>query len=323
MKSKRELVLSSHSILLTNRGFKVFSSDFFVDALSFISLFTIAVFTVFQNLSFLFYFLFAYVAAALFYLYYKLNVGYIYYLSFFYQLTLYLLITPIGFLNWFTISFSLVVYFVFSLRGNVFYKFRFPPGLFLSLLSVALGLILGRMNIINLNVFAATSEMPFSFFPIVTGMYMNPFISFGNSFAPTFFSILESLDLYLLMLVGFLFLRQENFILDVILISVMAFIFSYFYRYDLLICKNKIINFTSLWYILFSAPGRSHHLSSFLSLIVALGTLVTSWFLIQANLVFPPILFIIIFFILYGIIFYLVTESILAKNLLYRYIVRK
>ncbi len=315
--------MSSHSILLTNRGFKVFSNDFFVDVLAFISLFTIAVFTVFQDLSFLFYFSFAYLAAALFYLYYKLKVGYIYYLSFFYQLTLYLLITPIGFLNWFTISFSLIVYFIFSLRGNVFYKFRFPMGLFLSLLSVALGLILERMHIIKLSVFAVNPEMPFSFFPSVTGMYLNPFISVGDSFAPTFFSILESLDLYLLMLVGFLFLRQENFILDIILISVMAFIFSYYYRYDLVLCKNKIINFTSLWYILFSAPGRSHHLSSFLSLFVSLGTLIASWFLIQANLVFPPIIFIIIFFILYGIIFYLVTESILAKNLLYRYIVRK
>jgi hypothetical protein len=191
------------------------------------------------------------------------------------------------------------------------------------LLSVALGLILERMHIIRLSVFAVNPEMPFSFFPSVTGMYMKPFISVGESFAPTFFSILESLDLYLLMLVGFLFLRQENFILDIILISVMAFIFSYYYRYDLILCKNKIINFTSLWYILFSAPGRSHHLSSFLSLLVALGTLLASWVLIQANQVFPPVIFIIIFFILYGIIFYLVTESILAKNLLYRYIVRK
>ena len=43
--------MSSHSILLTNRGFKVFSSDFFVDALAFISLFTIAVFAVYPAAS--------------------------------------------------------------------------------------------------------------------------------------------------------------------------------------------------------------------------------------------------------------------------------
>jgi hypothetical protein len=323
MKLNREPTLSSHSILLTNRGFKVFSNDSIIDILAFVSLFSIAVTTVFQNISFLFYFSFAYVAASLFYLYYKLKVGYIYYLSFYYQLTLYLLITPIGFLNWFTISFSLIVYFIFSLRGNVFYKFRFPSGLFLSLLSIILGMILEKFNILQLNIFASNPEMPFSFLPAVSGLYLKPYLAIGDNFAPTYFSILESLDLYLLMLVGFLFLREENFILDFILIASIAFTFGYFYRYDLILCKNKIINFTSLWYILFSAPGRSHHLSSFISIFVALLAGIVNWFLIQTNLPFPPILFIIIFFILYGNIFYLVTESILAKNLLYRYIVRK
>jgi len=315
--------LSSHSILLTNRGFKVFSSDFIIDNFAFISLFAIAILTVFQDLSFLFYFSFAYLASALFYLYYKLKVGYIYYLSFFYQLTLYLLLTPVGFLNWFTISFSLCVYFIFSLRGNVFYKFRFPAGLFLTLLSVALGLILERLYILKLNLFAINSEMPFGFFPKVTGIFLNPFVASGEIFSPSFFSILESLDLYLLMFVGFLFLRQENFILDLTLIAMIAFIFGFYYRYDLMFCKNKVINFTSLWYILFSAPGRSHHLSSLYSLFVALCTVGISYFLIHSGYIFPPILFIIIFFILYGIIFYLVTESILPKNLLYKYVVRK
>ena len=295
--------MSSHSILLTNRGFKVFSSDFFIDVLASISLLAIAIFIVLQDLSFLFYFSFAYIAAALFYLYYKLKVGYIYYLSFFYQITLYLLITPIGYLNWFTISFSLGVYFVFSLTGNVFYKFRFPSGLFLSLLSVALGLFMERLNILNLNVFAINPEMPFSFFPKVTGIFMNPYISSGESFASSYFSVLETLDLYLLVLVGFLFLRQENFVLDILLIAAIAFLFSYYYRFDLLLCKNKIINFTSLWYILFSAPGRSHHLSSFFSLFVAISTLGLSWFLLESKISFPPILFVIIFFIFYGIMF--------------------
>lgn len=315
--------MSSHSILLTNRGFKVFSTDFLIDVLSFLSLFGIAIFTVFQDVSFLFYFSFAYIAAALFYLYYKLKVGYIYYLSFFYQLTLYLLITPIGFLNWFTISFSLGVYFIFSLTGNVFYKFRFPVGLFLAIQSVALGLLLEKLNILNLNIFAVNPEMPFSFSPKVTGLFMNPDISLGESFAPSYFSILETLDLYLLVLVGFIFLRQENFLLDLILIVSVGLLFGYFYRFDLLLCKNKIINFTCLWYILFCAPGRSHHLSSFFSLIVAISTFGVSWFLIESKYIFPPIIFVTIFFILYGIVFYLVTESILTKNLLYRYIVRK
>lgn len=315
--------MSSHSILLTNRGFKVFSSDFWIDNLSFISLFAVAILAVFQDVSFLFYFSFAYVAFALFYLYYKLKVGYIYYLSFFYQLTLYLLLTPIGFLNWFTISFSLCVYFVFSLRGNVFYKFRFPTGLFLTLLSVGLGLILEKLYILKLNLFAINPEMPFGFFPTLTGIFVNPMVASGETFSPAFFSILESLDLYLLMFVGFLFLRQENFLLDLILIGVIAFLFSYYYRHDLMACKNKIINFTSLWYILFSAPGRSHHLSSIYSLFVALCTVGIFYLLIQSGYIFPPVLLIIIFFILYGIIFYLVTESILTKNLLYKYVVRK
>ena len=141
-----------------------------------------------------------------------------------------------------------------------------------------------RLNILNLNVFAINPEMPFSFFPKVTGIFMNPYISSGESFASSYFSVLETLDLYLLVLVGFLFLRQENFVLDILLIAAIAFLFSYYYRFDLLLCKNKIINFTSLWYILFSAPGRSHHLSSFFSLFVAISTLGLSWFLLESKI---------------------------------------
>lgn len=316
--------MSSHSILLTNRGFKVFSDDFFVDIFSFLIVFVLSILVGIQSLSFAFYFFSVTIVSILFYIYYKLKVGYIYYTSFFYQIFLYLLITPIGFLNGLTISFSLAVYFIFSLRGNAFYRFRFPVSLFLSLLTVSLSLLLDRFGIMRLNLFSGHNELSLlSFHSEVTGLYLNPMINLGESFSSLAFSLSEVLDLYLLMLVGFLFLRQENFLLDLFLVLVVASLFCFYYRYDLMLCKNKIINFTSLWYILFSAPGRSHHLSSFLSIIVGLLTLGFCWALLQTSLVFPPILFIIIFFILYGFTFYLVTESIFAKNLLYSYIIRK
>ncbi|HMW05439.1 MAG TPA: hypothetical protein PK079_04200 [Leptospiraceae bacterium] len=316
--------MSSHSILLTNRGFKVFSDDFFVDIFSFLVLYGISIFVALQNLSFAFYLIVLLISSSLFYIFYKLRIGYIYYIGFFYQMLLYLLITPLGFLNWFTLSISLGIYFLFSLKGNLFYKFRFPAGLFLSLLTVSTALFLDHFHILKMNLATSNSEIPMlSFYSGISGLFLTPMSIPGSSFLNLSFSVLESLDLYLLILVGFVFLRQENFLLDLFLISVFVFLFSFYYRYDILLCKNKIINFSSLWYILFSAPGRSHHLSSFISLIVGVLALAAGWFLIQSGLIFPPILFIIIFFILYGFTFYLVTESIFAKNLLYRYIIRK
>lgn len=307
--------MSSHNVLLTNKGFKVFNSNFFFDILSIVFLF---LFTgaglikeglVINAIVFL-------ALASLFYLYFRLKVGYIYAIGFFFQIFIFFLTLPrFALKNPAVLVFCLVVYILLIVKQNTFYQVRFPSGLFLSIIGVAFAFVLDKIYIARIEVFPTNWDIPLEKIYKIPGIYFPSLYTDIDTYSYGLFSLAETYGGYLVFFLGFIFLREQNFKLDFLMISLMSLVIIYFYRFDVFFYARNILNYIAIWYLIYSAPGRSYSFSARYNILSMVLTLGFSYFWISFLPLTSPVLFIIFFFLFYGVIFYLVTENFPGKNL--------
>jgi hypothetical protein len=300
--------LPSHKVALTNKGFKILSNDLQIDFIFLLFVGTLLIYSYSTFQSFLLY-AETFLLASLVYILYRYKFGYLYFIGFFYQIILFLLITPIGYLNFFTIFISFLFTVPFLIKQNSFQKIYFPISLYMSLLATTLGLSLEKLKIFSFPKLSFSSSLG-AYLP---GVYFTTSFSEQLPFSDLLFSPLELSNFYALLALGILFLREFNFFLD--LFSYLSFvgILVFLFQFDLELFENKIISLSVTWFLLQAGPGRNFGFSSLFSLLSVITTAIISYLLWKEEWSFPPMLVVFIFFTVQSLFFIIVMEKFLQK----------
>ena len=307
--------MPSHKIKLSDKGFKTLSTDFFIDIIAVLILFFVVLFSLFQQTNVIFIFgVFLLISIGVF-IYYRTRNGYLYPLSFFYQILLFWAITPPIFLNWYTIPIIGIFLFGLYYKKNIIQSIYFPMSLYLSLLVTAMVFIFGK-SFLYKELFSQDSASLYYFIDHtnISGYFFRINQSIMGSFHPDSFSILEKIGYFSPLLVITLSIRQKNVLLDFILLIGMGGLIFHFFGENLEYLKNRSIVLISLWYLIFAAPGRNKGFSLNYSLISLVFTGVITLLLIRGSYGFPPIMIPVTFFIIQSIL-YLLTQDPNAINL--------
>lgn len=307
--------MPSHRIVLTNKGFRTISTEFIVDVFSFVLLVGLTTLGLIINPRDLPYFSILLIISILVFMLYRTKNGYLYPFNFFYQILLFWIITPPIFLNYYTIPFIGILLVGYFYSNNPFQRIYFPLGLMLSLVVVSLFFIFGKYNLTyemlqtgeqlkNLQIDRAE----------VSGYFFHFTESPLGTFNTNSFSLIEKLSFYTpLLMITFSF-RQKNIFLDFFLIIGMALMCLYFFKENIEFLKTRPIALLSVWYLIFSAPGRNRGFSIIYSILTLLITGVIFFALINIGYSFPPILIPILFFLIQSAL-YILTQNSYKLNL--------
>ena len=310
--------MPSHKIKLSDKGFKTLSTDFFIDIIAVLILFFVVLFSLFQQTNVIFIFgVFLLISICVF-IYYRTRNGYLYPLSYFYQILLFWAITPPIFLNWYTVPIIGIFLFGLYYNKNIIQSIYFPMSLYLSLLVTAMVFIFGK-SFLYKELFSQDSASLYYFIDHtnISGYFFRANQSIIGSFHPDSFSILEKIGYFSPLLVITLSIRQKNVLLDFILLIGMGGLIFHFFGENLEYLKNRSIVLISLWYLIFAAPGRNKGFSLNYSLISLVFTGLFSLLFIKESMGFPPIMIPISFFIFQSII-YILTQDISIITILKR-----
>lgn len=311
--------MPSHKVSLTNRGFKILSTDLQVDFLSIALVGTLLIFGWSVKTESLLLYAETFFLASLLYLFYRYKFGYIYFAAFFYQIILFLLITPISYLNTITILLSFVFTFPFLLGKNSFQKINFPMSLFMSLVVMGTGLVGEKLKLLNINKLSFSSSLESH----VPGFFFVPTFSGELFFSEGLFSPIEMCGLFALLGLGILFLREFSFFLDLACYSFLVGIFLFLFQFDLELYKGQIIALSTMWFLLLAGPGRNFGFSYIFSFISLVFTATLSYLFWKGEWNLPPILVMVTFFLIQSLFFVLVMGKFLQKIPFLKSVLRK
>jgi hypothetical protein len=315
--------LPSHKVILTNKGFKILSTDIVIDLISLGLAITILAIGGTWTMDKFFLVSTSYIFGGLLYFFYRYKFGYIYIISFIYQITLFLLITPIAFLKWPVLLLTFASIVPFFWKKNVFQKLYFPLGLFMGLLASMYALMFQSLQWIK---FPVLSFEPFSQYLSefhVPGSFFLQKDSGEFIFSGEMFSSIELAGLFSLICVGSILLRQFHFLLDLFLLIGMFFVVAYHFRFDFPYFQERILILVSTWYLILMAPGRNFGFSYLFSLISLVFTGMFSYLLSNGEYLIPPIIIVVLFFFMQSILFYLVTRNIVNRIPILKSLIRK
>ncbi|MCB1178983.1 MAG: hypothetical protein KDK36_15465 [Leptospiraceae bacterium] len=315
--------MPSHKVTLTNKGFKILSTDLAIDIVSLILAFTILLVGGSWNSGKILFIFSIYIISTILYFLYRYKIGYIYVIGFFYQITLYIILTPGAFLTWPIMILSFLSTAPFFWKKNTFSKIYFPYGLFLSLISSFYGLLFNTFSLKKLPSLAYESGTSFLNYSKIPGSYFVQGFSEGFYFSQEYFSSLELSGLFSIICLGSILLRQFHFILDLILLNGMYFILSYYFRFDFSYFQERILILVVGWYLILMAPGRNFGFSYIFSIISLVFTGLFCYLLTNGENIFPPIIIVILFFVIQSVMYYLVTKNLFNRVPLIKNFVRK
>jgi hypothetical protein len=301
--------LPSHKIKLSDKGFKTLSTDFIIDIFALLILFSLVIFSLFQHSKIIFVFsLYALISIGV-YIYYRARNGYLYPLGFFYQILLFWAITPPVFLNWYTVPLIGFILFGLYYKKNIVQSIYFPMSLYLSLLVTTIVFVFGKTYLYK-ELFAQDSTSLYYFLDHtnISGYFFRTNQSIIGSFHSDSFSIIEKIGYFSPLLVLTLSFRQKNVLLDFLLLLGMGGLIFHYFGENLEYLKNRSIALLSLWYLIFSAPGRNKGFSLNYSIISLVFTGAITLLLIKGSFGFPPIMIPVTFFIVQSIL-YLLTQD--------------
>ncbi|MCB1142982.1 MAG: hypothetical protein H7A24_17970 [Leptospiraceae bacterium] len=315
--------MPSHKIVLTNKGFKTLGSEMFVDIVHlFFSLLALSFFSYLHNQYSLQFTLF-YIISILIYIFYRIKNGHFYPFSYFYQISIFFLITPLIFLNWVTLPISMALLAVSLFKKNPFKEIYFPMGLFLSLISISIGIIMEKHHIFQTLLTPPQNPDTFLLHSNLSGIFFYSFenpvgaIDFKN------FSIVESYGLYIMVFISPFLLKKYNLFSDALVLAGMFFLIGMHYQNEFQTLQDRIINTTCLWFLIYTSPGRNHGFSFLFSFISLVFTMGISYLSLKGNLEYPIVLTILGFFLIQSALFLLIREKILVKTILFKNLLRK
>lgn len=288
--------MSSHSIVLTQTGFRVISSEFQTDIISSIFLTAIILTFIFMNPGLAIYIMSGYAISLLIYIYFKKKIGYLYPIAFFYQISLFFLAVPIAVLSWIPFLFSFLILFLVFLRNNPFRILSFPPGVFLISILVSLSLLFFPENIYNF--YENPLHIPFiDNSREIIAIFYPPLLHLSAPFSHSSYSILENLGLYSLIFLTLAILKEDNMFMELIFILSFFGIVSVNMRFDFALLFQQNIIVTVLWYLFHSAPGRSDNSNYTLTAFSLICTLSISVLFISFHGPFAPFLNLLFYFL--------------------------
>ncbi len=292
--------MPSHKIFPTHTGYFSRSLEFFRDLTFFILCTALLIFTFLFNPYLLAMFLGAIVVFAIVYII-KIHRGeYVYFTQFFYQPVLFFLITPLVFLRIEIVAAVIFVGAVLVLPKKTFRSLDFPLGLFLSIFSVAISLILAKMNV--LDTFANSGKFSLMIsepVPDIAGLFFLPgFEAMEHDFS--ILSLLENYGIYVSVFWIIFAVIRKSFLWDFLVLVLMILSFLVYYSEDIHFYIGRIVTNSAIWYFLYISIGRNFralNFESFLSLGFSLGIAV----FFDPNK-YPPIVLIAVFFIFRSIL---------------------
>lgn len=289
-------------VSLTNQGFKILSTSIYVDVLSI--LLTLFLFLYGQNFHFdkIFSYSVFLLISIIFYIYHSSKIGYIYLLSFVYQILLYFLLTPSLYVNFINILFTALFTFPLFLKGNPFQRLYFPLGLYMSLINSMLGLIEMNFQIVKFNILDFEGE---EFQKLTTIFWKNEFLDSDYYFHASTFSPLENTHIFALLGFGMILFREYAFFLDFfssILVFCMVVVL---YDFEIVFYKEKILSSTVMWVLLVFGPGRNFGFSYSYTLIALGLTGIFSYSMWNLKEEVPVVVFIVIYFLIQSFLFLL------------------
>ncbi len=224
--------MPSHKVILTNKGFKILSTDIVIDLITLGLAITVLAIGGTWNMDKFLFVSASYIFGALLYFFYRYKFGYIYIVSFIYQITLFLLITPVAFLKWPILLLTFASIVPFFWKKNIFQKLYFPLGLFMGLLASMYGLLFRSFRWIKFPVLSTDPLSQYLSEFHVPGSFFLQNDSGDFVFSGEMFSSLELAGLFSLISIGSILLRQFHFLLDLFLLNGMFFVVAYYFRFD-------------------------------------------------------------------------------------------
>jgi hypothetical protein len=301
--------LPSHKVSLTNRGFKILSTDLHIDFAS-LGIVSILLFLGWSSkLDTDLLYAEAFFFSTLLYVFYRYKFGYLYFVSFFYQIILFLLLTPIGYLNPYTILVSFLFTFPFFIGRNSFQAIYFPMGLYMSLIAYCAGVLgekLSFWKIQKLSLVGLENYLP--------GFFFKPFLVEKAFYSESLLSPLELSGFSALLGLGILILREFSFFMDFSCSSLMVAILLFLFQFDLALFQPILIPLFIAWFLLFAGPGRNFGFSYIFSIISLVFTGLVCYLLWKKEWVVPPIAIISVYFVIQTF-FYMIVMGKLLRNI--------
>ncbi len=246
------------------------------------------------------------------YVYYNYKIGYMYVLGFFYQVLLYLLITPSIYINFINIFLTSLVTLAFFYKYNPFQKFYFPFGLFMSLFNVSLGLLETKLHLLK---YPIISESGLEFTKLSSHFLTLEYLDFGY-FHSELFSPLENISFVGIIALGILIIREYAFILDLFNFFLCFILVASLYNFEFSFYKEKIISLSMTWVLFVYGPGRNFGFSySFTTIVLGLtGILSYSFWTLSSNL--PGMVYLTFYFGIQSLFFVLNNKLRVTKNII-------
>ncbi|MCB1190947.1 MAG: hypothetical protein KDK90_10955 [Leptospiraceae bacterium] len=305
--------MAAHNIILTDKGFKILTNNYKSDLISLCMLLAMLLIFTFLNLYLLPYILIFYFVCSIPYFYQKINKGYIYSVSYYYQLTITMLLVPPAFMKWQILVFVFLIFIPMYLKKDPLKQVRFSMGLFLSILFIAIGLILKKIGWVDIN-YLDNPMFSFSLnsYSKASVLLFSQFSFQGIGVSNALFSIFEHFGILLYIIPLTLIFTGDQFLKNISIFILILILLSINYHSEITTVFSKIANHACIWYIFYSAPGKNFYLNFKITIISLFFTCLSLFFFIAY---FPngisTYILINLFFVFYMISFRFHNENIL------------
>lgn len=309
--------MSSLNVVLTPKGFRILSYEFFTNLISILLLFSALSIVIFLNPKLISYFSIVYIFFTLVFMYFRLRVGYIYPISYYYQITLFVLLTPYIFINWVSLSVLFLSFSFLMYKKNPFRNIPFPIGLFASLFVISISLILYKVGWQKFSLFHSTLSFPLEKgMSNLSGIFFPLLQSDNLTFAENSYSYFENFGYYTILLSSIIFLRQNRFWSDISLIILFSICLVGNYSLNLQYAIQTIIITSGIWYIIFSAPGRkTSYITSILSMLL-LAAIIGFIRFLNPLFYLPAIVILSLFFVIQTLLHLLIDDKFPRNRLI-------
>ncbi len=295
-----------NSLILTNSGFKTYFDNRFIHFIQLGILLIIGIyFSDFKLPKILTIISFS-VYSILFYLIYKLKIGQIYSLGFFYQILLFFFLLPTQFFNPITFFLTFTIYFIVLFKENVFLYFPFPVSLFLVLLNLFFIFAFSKLGVLDFFYLYKESE------ELNMGLKLVP-IFFQNNpidFQINQFSTIEKSGILIFISVFVLILKNKDYFYEILSILCFGMILFLYYKSFFI---PQFLTSIGIWYIFHFSLGKNNSVlkiftfTSILFIFLVLLTITT--------IKFSLLEIIAIYYTIYSLQFLLVKKFHFQKNL--------
>lgn len=294
------------SLILTHSGFKKYFDNRFVHYIQFVVLVLIGIyFTEFHLPKIITIFSFL-IYSFLFYLFYKLKIGQIHSLSFFYQILLFFFLVPDIYYNPVCFFLSFSIYFFLLTKENIFLYFPFPVSIFLILINFIFCFLFSKLNILDFsNLYQLNNQASIS-------IQLNPifFPLSETDYQLNQYSTIEKSGILIFISAFVLILKNKDFIYEVLSLIAFGFILFLYYKFFSI---AQIFNSIGIWYLFHFSLGKNNSVLKIFTF-----TSITFLALILVSLIqikFSLLEIFAIYYTIYSIQFLLVKKFHFQKNL--------